>query len=44
MSYRLDLTVIDKKENESRFALSLHNLTDSPLQNWSLHFLFNRVL
>ncbi|KJF94915.1 beta-N-acetylhexosaminidase [Photobacterium angustum] len=44
MSYRLDLTVIDKKENESRFALSLHNLTDTPLQNWSLHFLFNRFV
>ncbi|WP_318454420.1 beta-N-acetylhexosaminidase [Photobacterium leiognathi] len=44
MSYRLDFTVINKNERESRFALSLHNLTDKPLKDWSLHFLFNRYV
>lgn len=42
MSYRLDLTVIDKSEQVSRFALTLHNLSDKPLYNWSLHFTIGR--
>lgn len=42
MSYRLDLTVIEQQENLSRFALTLHNLADQPLENWSLHFVIGR--
>ncbi|WP_299019020.1 beta-N-acetylhexosaminidase [uncultured Photobacterium sp.] len=42
MSYRLDLTVISKNEQTSRFALTLHNLSDQPLDNWSLHFSMDR--
>ena len=42
MSYRLDLTVISQSEQVSRFALTLHNLSDKPLYNWSLHFTIGR--
>ncbi|MFC1507823.1 family 20 glycosylhydrolase, partial [Pseudomonadota bacterium] len=42
MSYRVDFTVISKTEHESRFALTLHNLSDQPVENWSLHFVINR--
>lgn len=42
MSYRLDLTVISKSEQQSRFALTLHNLSDQALENWSLHFTIGR--
>ncbi|MEH6533352.1 MAG: beta-N-acetylhexosaminidase [Photobacterium frigidiphilum] len=42
MSYRVDFTVISKTENESRFALTLHNLTEQPVDNWSLHFTVGR--
>jgi len=42
MSYRVDFTVISKNEQQSRFALTLHNLSDQPLENWSLHFAIGR--
>ncbi|RWX54234.1 beta-N-acetylhexosaminidase [Photobacterium chitinilyticum] len=42
MSYRLDLTVISKSEQQSHFALTLHNLSDQAQENWSLHFTFCR--
>ncbi|MGF1699747.1 beta-N-acetylhexosaminidase [Photobacterium makurazakiensis] len=42
MSYRLDFAVIEQKAKQSRFALTLHNLTDKPLDNWSLHFSIGR--
>lgn len=42
MSYRLDLTVISKNEQQSRFALTLHNLSDQAQNNWALHFTFCR--
>ncbi|MEJ2765404.1 beta-N-acetylhexosaminidase [Photobacterium sp. MCCC 1A19761] len=42
MSYRLDLTVISQHEQQSRFGLTLHNLSDQALENWSLHFTFAR--
>ncbi|MGF1685518.1 beta-N-acetylhexosaminidase [Photobacterium japonica] len=42
MSYRLDLTVIEQQEQQSRFALTLHNLTDRPVEGWSLHFAIGR--
>ncbi|MCW8330134.1 beta-N-acetylhexosaminidase [Photobacterium sp. SDRW27] len=42
MSYRVDFTVISQSEQQSRFALTLHNLSDQPLHNWSLHFAIGR--
>ncbi|MGF1757756.1 beta-N-acetylhexosaminidase [Photobacterium sagamiensis] len=42
MSYRVDFTVISKAEHEPRFALTLHNLSDQPVEEWSLHFVINR--
>lgn len=42
MSYRVDFTVISQSEQQSRFALTLHNLSEQSLQNWSLHFAIGR--
>ncbi|MGF1727714.1 beta-N-acetylhexosaminidase [Photobacterium nomapromontoriensis] len=42
MSYRLDLTVIEQQDQQSRFALTLHNLTDQALEGWNLHFAIGR--
>ncbi|PSW19038.1 beta-hexosaminidase [Photobacterium sanctipauli] len=42
MSYRLDLAVIEQQAQQSRFSLTLHNLTDQALDNWSLHFTIGR--
>ncbi|MGR5311527.1 beta-N-acetylhexosaminidase [Photobacterium damselae subsp. damselae] len=44
MSYRLDFTVLEIQESQSRFALTLHNLTDEALQGWSLHFFISRMI
>ncbi|PSU31959.1 beta-N-acetylhexosaminidase [Photobacterium lutimaris] len=42
MSFRLDLVVIEQQQDQSRLALTLHNLSDKPLTQWSLHFTFGR--
>ncbi|MEI8596573.1 beta-N-acetylhexosaminidase [Photobacterium sp. Hal280] len=42
MSYRLDLTVINQTDTESRFALTLHNLGEQALEAWSLAFILSR--
>ncbi|MCQ1058944.1 beta-N-acetylhexosaminidase [Photobacterium sp. ZSDE20] len=42
MSFRLDFVVIEQQQNQSRLALTLHNLSDKPLAQWSLHFTFGR--
>lgn len=44
MTYRLDFTVIEKAKNYCRYALSLHNLTDQALHDWSLYFFINRCI
>ncbi|MGF1693393.1 beta-N-acetylhexosaminidase [Photobacterium kagoshimensis] len=44
MSFRLDMTVIAKTESSTRFALTLHNLTDSALKHWVLHFANSRKI
>ncbi|MGF1786616.1 beta-N-acetylhexosaminidase [Photobacterium swingsii] len=44
MSFRLDMTVIAKSETATRFALTLHNLTDKPLAHWVLHFANSRKI
>lgn len=42
MSFRLDFVVIEQQQNQSRLALTLHNLSDKPLAHWSLHFTMGR--
>ena len=42
MSYRLDLVIIDQQPAESRFALTIHNLSDKPIFQWALHFTMGR--
>ena len=44
MSYRLDFVVIEQQPDESRLALTIHNLSDKPLTQWSLHFTMGRWL
>ncbi|KHT61504.1 beta-hexosaminidase [Photobacterium gaetbulicola] len=42
MSFRLDFVVINQQPDQSRLALTLHNLSDRPLCQWSLHFTLGR--
>ncbi|MDV5171631.1 beta-N-acetylhexosaminidase [Photobacterium rosenbergii] len=42
MNFRLDFVVIDQQPEESRLALTIHNLSDKPLPQWSLHFTMGR--
>lgn len=44
MNYRIDLAVIEQQENYSRFGLTLHNLSDQDLQDWSIHVSFRRYI
>ncbi|MGF1834130.1 beta-N-acetylhexosaminidase [Photobacterium sanguinicancri] len=44
MSFRLDMTVIEKNTAAIRFAITLHNLTDKALEHWVLHFANSRKL
>ncbi|WP_407332171.1 beta-N-acetylhexosaminidase [Enterovibrio sp. 27052020O] len=44
MNFRLDLNVIDVQPNESRFALVLHNLSETNIENWQLTFSVSRYV
>ena len=42
MSYRLDVVIIDQQPEESRLALTIHNLSEKPVSQWALHFTMGR--
>ncbi|WP_153447742.1 beta-N-acetylhexosaminidase [Vibrio algicola] len=44
MNYRIDLAVIEQQTNYSRFGLTLHNLSDHDLHDWSIHVSFRRYI
>ncbi|CZF86807.1 beta-N-acetylhexosaminidase [Grimontia marina] len=44
MNFRLDLNVIEATPSESRFALVLHNLSETNIQNWQLTFSASRYV
>lgn len=44
MSYRLDLAVLTEENGWCRFGLTLHNLTDADLNDWSLNFVIDRYI
>lgn len=44
MNYRVDLAVLSDENNVSRFGLTLHNLSDQDLTNWTLHFAVDRYI
>ena len=44
MQFRLDLNVIDAGEHLSRFALILHNLSETTFDNWQLDFTVTRFI
>ncbi|MBE1277369.1 beta-N-acetylhexosaminidase [Enterovibrio baiacu] len=44
MNFRLDLNVIDVQQNESRFALVLHNLSETNIEHWQLTFSVSRFV
>lgn len=44
MNYRVDLAVLSEQKQTCRFGLTVHNLSDQDLENWSLHFAFDRFI
>jgi hexosaminidase len=44
MKYRLDFAVLEEKENRVRFGLTLHNLSDYAIADWTLNFVFDRFI
>ena len=44
MSYRIDLTVIAEQKQFCRFGLTLHNLSDQDLVDWTLQFIIDRYI
>ncbi|ELP5728103.1 beta-N-acetylhexosaminidase [Vibrio vulnificus] len=44
MEYRIDLVVLSEQKQNCRFGMTLHNLSDQDLPNWSLTFAFNRFI
>lgn len=44
MDYRIDLAVLSEQKQNCRFGLTLHNLSDQDLTDWSLHFAFDRFI
>ncbi len=49
MTYRIELAVIDEivtpeQKQTSRFGLTLHNLSDRDICNWTLHFSLRRYI
>ncbi|CAH0532573.1 Beta-hexosaminidase [Vibrio stylophorae] len=44
MSYRVDLTVLSENATHSTLALTLHNLSDTTLIDWQLHFSYSRYI
>ena len=44
MNHRLELAVLSEQDTKCRFGLTLHNLNDHSLKNWSLCFSFGRFI
>ncbi len=44
MNYRIDLTVLSEQKDDCRFGLTLHNLSEQNLTDWSLHFFMDRFI
>ncbi|MFA0707643.1 beta-hexosaminidase, partial [Vibrio sp. 10N.222.48.A3] len=44
MNYRIDLAVLSEQKNNCRFGLTVHNLSDLDVKDWSLHFAFDRFI
>ncbi|HAS6023523.1 TPA: family 20 glycosylhydrolase [Vibrio vulnificus] len=44
MEYRIDLIVLSEQKQNCRFGMTLHNLSDQDLPNWSLTFAFTRFI
>ncbi|USD64803.1 family 20 glycosylhydrolase [Vibrio sp. SCSIO 43136] len=44
MKYRVDLVVLSEVDRVARFGLTLHNLSDQPLNDWQLHFAVDRFI
>ncbi|KZX62575.1 beta-hexosaminidase [Vibrio sp. HI00D65] len=44
MNYRIDLAVLSEQKNNCRFGLTVHNLSDLDVTDWSLHFAFDRFI
>lgn len=44
MNYRIDLAVLSEQPSHCRFGLTLHNLSDQDLHDWSLHFSIERYI
>ncbi|KWU00576.1 beta-N-acetylhexosaminidase [Vibrio toranzoniae] len=44
MNYRIDLAVLSEQKNNCRLGLTVHNLSDLDVTDWSLHFAFDRFI
>ncbi|WP_434356897.1 beta-N-acetylhexosaminidase [Parasalinivibrio latis] len=44
MNFRVDLSLLEAKPDNSRFALTLHNLGEEHIRNWQLTFSFGRYI
>lgn len=44
MNYRLDFAVLSEQKDDCRFGLTLHNLSEQDLTDWSLHFFMDRFI
>lgn len=44
MNYRIDFAVLSEQPSHCRFGLTLHNLSDQDLHDWSLHFSIERYI
>ncbi|UGA55258.1 beta-N-acetylhexosaminidase [Vibrio sp. VB16] len=44
MTYKLDTTVLTERDNQSTLALTLHNVDNHSVNNWTLHFTFDRYI
>lgn len=44
MNYRVDLAVLSDENKVSRFGMTLHNLSDQALTDWTLHFAVDRYI
>ncbi|MGL6171267.1 beta-N-acetylhexosaminidase [Vibrio misgurnus] len=44
MSYRIEFAVLSEQQPDCRFGLTLHNLSDQDLHDWSLHFVIDRYI
>ena len=44
MTYRIDLAVLSEQKQTCRFGLTVHNLSDLDVTDWSLHFAFDRFI